>query len=120
LLLTHVGPDGSGTALCYRDTAAPPIRTGSTALRGFLCRADMQQLLVCAVHGHTHAGGGRGHIGAVPVLNPGPLRDGEYALLTLRREAAGPPPASSQPRWYMAAYEMLRLPGSLATATLAS
>ena len=88
------------------------------------------------VHGHTHAGGGKSHVGFTPIFNPGPLKDGEYAILTLRRslEPAPPAPAGSvaskvkasvaasakpQLRWRVEGYEQRKLAGMLARAALA-
>ena len=69
----------------------------------------------CCVAGHTHPGGGQGHIGALPVFNPGPLKDGAYAVLTLvRSEEEG------QLRWRVAQYEQRRLSGCLHAASVAA
>ena len=135
LLLTHVGPDGSGTARVWRDIALDPIDSGSQALSQHLRQPSLQQSVVALVHGHTHAGGGRSHVGVVPVFNPGPLKDGEYALLTLEhsvddgayesRRAAGTEhlrkAVTQKPlRWRVRQYELRRLAGSLADATVSS
>lgn len=97
LLLTHCGPRGSGTTSIWRDTAANPIESGSTALLDHV-RAEATTLLAVA-HGHTHASGGRSSVGFVPVFNSGPLKDGEYSILTLLRSAEGRrvPTAASGP-----------------------
>lgn len=142
LLLTHVGPDGSGTARVWRDTTQAPIDSGSQALSQRVRQPSLQQSVVALVHGHTHAGGGRSHVGLVPVFNPGPLRDGEYALLTLEHSVddgemsldtsvggsdrdAGTQQLEATPsrkplRWRVRQYEQRRLGGSLADATAAS
>ena len=115
LLMSHAGPDGVGTALHWRDVSKPPIRSGSTALTDYLRSPTAQQRFVGVVHGHTHPGGGQGHIGALPVFNPGPLRDGAYAVLTLvRSEEEG------QLRWRVAQYEQRRLSGCLHAASVAA
>jgi hypothetical protein len=137
LLLTHVGPDGSGTARVWRDTSQAPIDSGSQALSQRVRQPSLQQSVVALVHGHTHAGGGRSHVGLVPVFNPGPLRDGEYALLTLEHsvddggmalesgrgtgtEQLGAAASRKPLRWRVRQYELRRLGGSLADATAAS
>ena len=136
LLLTHVGPDGSGTARVWRDVTHAAIESGSKALSQHVCQPPMQQSIVALVHGHTHAGGGRGHVGLVPVFNPGPLKDGEYAFLTLEHSTDGTPDVSEveageteqlegdagrKPlRWRVRHYELRRLAGTLADATAAS
>ena len=132
-----------------RDLTEAPIDSGSTALSGYIREAASQRSVVALVHGHTHAGGGRSHVGTVPVFNPGPLKDGEYAILTLERSAdeiQQPPPATAaatgvggggggggvqegggglgglkkERRWRVREYEQRRLAGSLADATVAA
>eukprot|EP01043_Picozoa_sp_COSAG02_P005129 COSAG02_NODE_137_length_34526_cov_94.448079_22_plen_158_part_00 len=135
LLLTHVGPDGSGTARVWRDITLDPIESGSRALSNHVRQPSSQQSVVALVHGHTHAGGGRGHVGLVPVFNPGPLKDGEYALLTLEQSVDGGAHGSRRDagtehlgeagtkkplRWRVRQYELRRLAGSLADATVSS
>lgn len=142
LLLSHVGPDGSGTTRVWRDVTQAPIDSGSQVLSERLSQPSMQDSIVALVHGHTHAGGGRSHVGLVPVFNPGPLKDGEYALLTLEHStddgvmvaddsesASGAGSgakrlgtlAGRKPlRWRVRNYELRRLAGSLADATAAS
>ena len=39
------------------------------------------------VHGHTHFSFGISHIGRTMIVNPGPLRDGRFAILTLERRS---------------------------------
>jgi hypothetical protein len=141
LLLTHVGPDGSGTAKVWRDIAQAPIDSGSQALSQHVRQPSLQQSVVALVHGHTHAGGGRSHVGLIPVFNPGPLKDGEYAVLTLEHstddgainaeqsdhrrgggtgEHLGKTVSQKPLRWRVRQYELRRLTGSLADATAAS
>ena len=74
LLLSHVGPDGSGTARVWRDVTQAPIDSGSQSLSARVSQPSFQGSMVALVHGHTHAGGGRSHVGVVPVFNPGPLK----------------------------------------------
>jgi hypothetical protein len=135
-------------SLQRRDLTEAPIDSGSTALSGYIREAASQRSVVALVHGHTHAGGGRSHVGTVPVFNPGPLKDGEYAILTLERSAdeiQQPPPATAaadggsggggaasaqeggglgglkkEVRWRVREYEQRRLAGSLADATVAA
>ena len=97
LMLTHCGPRGSGTTSIQRDAEAYPIESGSTSLQT-LVKAHAETL-VGVLHGHTHVAGGRSSVGFVPVLNGGPLKDGEYAILTLLRssEAYRVPATASGP-----------------------
>lgn len=92
-------------------------------------------IVTCVLWSHEHKkrnGAGRGHVGFTPVFNPGPLKDGEYAILTLRRSeesAAGArdriPGGAAQVarsverRWRVESFEQRRLRGMLAQATLA-
>lgn len=36
------------------------------------------------VHGHSHSAWGISHLGKIPIINPGPLRDGRFAIVTIR------------------------------------
>ncbi len=45
---------------------------------------DFRQNVILNIHGHSHARFGLSHIGRIPILNPGALLHGRYALLTLR------------------------------------
>ncbi|TPX58698.1 hypothetical protein PhCBS80983_g02947 [Powellomyces hirtus] len=35
------------------------------------------------VHGHSHSAWGLSHLGSIPIINPGPLRDGRFAIATI-------------------------------------
>ena len=85
LLLTHCGPTKSSTSVHDEDFPAPPIQAGSTALSEFLLQDDIQARTVANMHGHTHAGYGLAHMGAVPVFNPGSLNQGRFGVVTLRK-----------------------------------
>lgn len=85
LLLTHCGPRGSGTTSIWRDMLGPKIRSGSKALLSYV-QANASSVLA-VVHGHTHVGGARGHVGFIPVFNGGPLALGEYAILSMRQSS---------------------------------
>ncbi|KND03623.1 uncharacterized protein SPPG_01099 [Spizellomyces punctatus DAOM BR117] len=39
--------------------------------------------LLFHVHGHSHSAWGVSHLGKIPVINPGPLRDGRFAIATI-------------------------------------
>jgi Icc-related predicted phosphoesterase len=37
------------------------------------------------IHGHTHAGTGRSNVNKVQVINPGSLKEGNFAILSLEK-----------------------------------
>mmetsp|Transcript_15823 Transcript_15823/g.61827 ORF Transcript_15823/g.61827 Transcript_15823/m.61827 type:complete len:281 (+) Transcript_15823:7-849(+) len=83
LLVTHVGPSSSATAVDQVDLEKAEITTGSSALDNLLRRPDMQSRVVVNVHGHTHRASGMARVGKVPVVNPGALLFAQFGLLEL-------------------------------------
>ncbi|KAJ1965011.1 hypothetical protein IWQ62_002771 [Dispira parvispora] len=88
--LTHVGPSDCDTSCVNRDSRLAPSNEeefGSQALRTHLVTLDQHPWLTNAllVHGHAHGAWGLAHLGPLRVLNPGALRDGRFAVVTLRR-----------------------------------
>ncbi|KAJ3300847.1 hypothetical protein HDU76_006017, partial [Blyttiomyces sp. JEL0837] len=57
------------------------------------------------VHGHSHSSWGVSHIGKIPIINPGPLRDGYYAEVLLRQELD----YRMMRKWYLAGVSINRL-----------
>ncbi|KAJ3021699.1 hypothetical protein HKX48_007985 [Thoreauomyces humboldtii] len=110
ILMTHCGPASLGTTDVNKAPHIPASRleTGSRALSTLLSLPYFQgavpdaaayaQLwkeaktpkknalsggLMFHVHGHSHAAWGISHLGSVPVINPGALRDGRFAIATI-------------------------------------
>ena len=94
ILLTHAGPDGSGTSLVTAQDAdsverpssvrAQPLHAGSIALGEFLRQRATQQRVVLHAHGRAHAALGVARFGSAVVVNPGSLRyTRTYASVTL-------------------------------------
>ncbi|KAJ3092335.1 hypothetical protein HK102_008485 [Quaeritorhiza haematococci] len=60
--------------------------------------------LLMHIHGHSHAAWGLSHLGSIPVVNPGAMRDGRFAIATIeygigRVEGSGGRSAILRPRW---------------------
>ena len=94
ILLTHAGPDGSGTTVVTGRDAdsierpgevrARPLHAGSPALGELLAQKKAQARVVLHVHGRAHAAAGVARVGAALVVNPGSLRyTNTYASATL-------------------------------------
>lgn len=83
LMLCHQGPSLSCTAT--DSVRQPPIHSGSRTLSAFVLARQRRQQLALLIHGHTHNGVGVCSVGSVPVLNPGCLKSGRFAIVTLAR-----------------------------------
>ncbi len=77
LLVSHQPPYGT-----LNDRLEHGEHVGSHSIRAFL---EQHQPLACLT-GHIHEGIGAGYLGTCAVLNPGPFRQGRYALLTFQNE----------------------------------
>ncbi|KAI8894221.1 hypothetical protein BC833DRAFT_605653 [Globomyces pollinis-pini] len=66
---------------------------GSQSLTNFFNGDFDFEQLICWVHGHSHACSGISHIAGVPIINPGSLKEGKFAILELK---------CSKNRWYIA------------------
>jgi Icc-related predicted phosphoesterase len=80
ILLTHNGPFYSSTSIMnYRDKCA---YMGSKGLDEFL---KENENVFLNIHGHTHAGLGYVSFNTYSVINAGALTEGNFAVLTLKR-----------------------------------
>ncbi|KAI9092892.1 hypothetical protein DFS34DRAFT_632253 [Phlyctochytrium arcticum] len=107
ILVTHSGPATLGTTdinkTPYADARAR-LESGSSSLHDLISSKAFQGIeeatnselnsshiprpplhVLFNVHGHSHASWGLSQLGNVPIINPGPLRDGRYATVTLER-----------------------------------
>ncbi|KAI8925476.1 Metallo-dependent phosphatase-like protein [Entophlyctis helioformis] len=100
ITMTHAGPSLLGTAVVdYTPWQAASAKdTGNRRLRSLLASQAFQPPdrfassqgdkprahIVFHVHGHAHHSWGVSQLGAIPVINAGPLRDGRFAIVTLR------------------------------------
>lgn len=73
VLVSHAPPRG------LRDRTFLMLRGGSTSVRNFIDQSDVK---LC-VSGHIHEARGIEKHGSVTVVNPGSLKSGKYARLTL-------------------------------------
>ncbi|CAG8514723.1 3273_t:CDS:2 [Paraglomus brasilianum] len=97
MLVTHVGPvDVSTTDVNkYPNDLKERISGGSAAISRHIANESPRKTpddvdvltLTVNVHGHTHFPFGISHIGRTVIVNPGPLRDGRFAILTLERHS---------------------------------
>ncbi|CAG8435349.1 5561_t:CDS:2 [Diversispora eburnea] len=92
ILITHVGPSKVGTTDVDKFPLKEPstaIEAGSPVLRKILesktstPENPLNYNIVINIHGHSHYPFGLSHIGQTMVINPGPLGDGRFAILTL-------------------------------------
>ena len=74
ILISHTPPYDT---IC--DRIGSGIHVGSTAIRDFIME-HQPDICLC---GHIHEARGEDKLGRTIVVNPGPLRDGGYAVLTL-------------------------------------
>jgi hypothetical protein len=70
-----------GTAV---DVQASTYHKGSQAVRSFI---ELNQP-VCAVSGHIHEASGTDQLGDTLLVNPGPFRNGRYAIIDITEESA--------------------------------
>lgn len=78
VLVTHQGPEHSSTGIYTKKEA--PIYSGSSALFNAVRKSGN---IVAHVHGHTHDAWGTCKIRQCTVVNPGSLKYGRCALVTL-------------------------------------
>jgi uncharacterized protein len=79
IVVTHAPPRGSGADL------RKSVHVGSTAFADALERLR-PTLWVC---GHIHESPCASYSGATLVLNPGPAREGRYAIARLEKNSSG-------------------------------
>jgi Icc-related predicted phosphoesterase len=75
VLVVHQPPYGVRT-----DLVAAGAHVGSRSIRTFI----EEKKPIAVFSGHIHEAVGVGHIGSVPVANPGPPRTGKYAFAEIR------------------------------------
>jgi len=92
ILVTHVGPSKTGTTDVdmYPLQPSRAIESGSEVLRDMIAlRSPLwpdepsKQYITLNIHGHSHYPFGLSHIGQTMIVNPGALRDGRFAILSL-------------------------------------
>ncbi|KYQ93708.1 hypothetical protein DLAC_05095 [Tieghemostelium lacteum] len=83
LLFTHMGPYYSATTIDQVESPSSPIYSGSKSINSFIL-ANQSKILL-SIHGHTHHSLGMNRVGKTYVVNPGSLRTGHYAILTLEK-----------------------------------
>ncbi|MES1915762.1 MAG: hypothetical protein MHM6MM_007664 [Cercozoa sp. M6MM] len=91
ILLTHVGPATSSTCIDTRDLRKHDnrgvISCGLDFLDALLVESESPPFLL--VHGHVHNAAGFVKSNNTRVLNPGALKCGNFALVTLRHQETG-------------------------------
>jgi len=60
-----------------------------------------QSHVTCNIHGHTHPGRGQSSVVAVPVVNPGSLKEGNFGIITLRVDSG---------KWRLQSAQFIHLP----------
>lgn len=74
IVITHTPPYGTRVDLTHSG-----LHVGSKVLRDFIA----SRRPVVTICGHIHEGRGYDYVGATPVINPGPLLRGYYAVVRL-------------------------------------
>ncbi|KAI9002304.1 Metallo-dependent phosphatase-like protein [Gaertneriomyces semiglobifer] len=126
ILVTHCGPAGLGTTDVNRTPHIPDTRleTGSRGFRKVLSSPEYQSPLATEnssvtpaenidrpvnvlfnIHGHSHFSHGVSHLGRIPIINPGPLKDGRYAIATIEHVLG----MSMQMEWKLVGVEFWKL-----------
>ncbi|CAG8593082.1 19455_t:CDS:10, partial [Racocetra persica] len=93
ILVTHVGPTEVGTTdVSNFPLQDPSVDSGSQSIRDILKKStplspeDSSQCnIMFNIHGHTHCAFGLSHLGQTLIINPGPLQEGRFAILTLEQ-----------------------------------
>ncbi|RIA98701.1 Metallo-dependent phosphatase-like protein [Glomus cerebriforme] len=92
ILVTHFGPSKTGTTDVdmYPLHPSGAIESGSKVLRDMIAlrspllpNESSKQYITLNIHGHSHYPFGLSHIGQTMIVNPGALRDGRFAILSL-------------------------------------
>ncbi|CAG8746588.1 9946_t:CDS:2, partial [Funneliformis mosseae] len=92
ILVTHFGPSKTGTTDVdmYPLQPSDAIESGSKVLRDMIAsrsplspNESSQHYITINIHGHSHYPFGLSHVGQTMILNPGALRDGRFAILSL-------------------------------------
>jgi Icc-related predicted phosphoesterase len=88
ILLTHIGPINSSTAI-MNQLNANPVYSGSQYLADALFK--YQDRIVCNIHGHTHTCDGKQKFTSktMEVINPGAMKLGYFATMQLVKKANG-------------------------------
>lgn len=79
--MTHVGPHSSGTTV---DRMFRRYYSGSKTLDKYLEASNDNSVMW--IHGHTHNGVGIQETNRKPILNPGSLSLGRFAVVVLQRK----------------------------------
>ncbi|KAL9643490.1 hypothetical protein ABK040_010104 [Willaertia magna] len=87
VLMTHNGPNECDTTVFQKyDIESPIIMSGSSNVKDSLAKIEFQNHLLCNIHGHTHAFKPMtSRIGICPIVNPGSLMEGNFAVLRLEK-----------------------------------
>jgi Icc-related predicted phosphoesterase len=96
ILLTHNGPFYSSTSLQINKGKIAYM--GSKELGDFLNNNDN---IMLNIHGHTHDGKGYVNYNTYSIINPGSLKNGDFAILKLKRNFAD--------EWIISKVEMIEL-----------
>ncbi|CAI2175541.1 1863_t:CDS:2 [Funneliformis geosporum] len=92
ILVTHFGPSKAGTTDVdmYPLQPSDAIESGSKVLRDTIASRSplslnepSQHYITINIHGHSHYPFGLSHVGQTMIVNPGALKDGRFAILTL-------------------------------------
>jgi len=86
LLMTHIGPGGSSTAIQQIDLDQPDIKAGCFVLDKLLRLPASQKRIFLNIHGHIHFGEGASKIGTISIFNPGSVAFDNFGLVSIKRK----------------------------------
>ncbi|KAJ3170187.1 hypothetical protein HDU88_008813 [Geranomyces variabilis] len=88
-------PNGNVVTPAASPTASSPRSKTANPFGGILFHT----------HGHSHSAWGISHLGTIPIINPGPLRDGRFAVVTVEQGSG-----ALAPPWTLSGIEFGVLP----------
>merc|ERR1712137_71544 len=100
LLMTHVGPGSSSTAIQQIDLDLDVIKAGCFVLDKILREPEQQERVFLNIHGHTHFAEGTSKVGNTFIFNPGAVAFKCFGIVGIRR---------TDKRWNYQKLEMIRV-----------
>ncbi len=82
ILLSHIGPYECHTTVDSVAEEGKQIFMGSRKVQSLLTEKDR---IVVNIHGHTHNSPGEAQVSNTQVFNPGAVKNGNYATMTLEQ-----------------------------------
>jgi len=100
LLMTHVGPGSSQTAIQQIDLDQDVIKAGCFVLDKIMREPELQERVFLNIHGHTHFAEGVSKLGNTFIFNPGAIAFDCFGIVSIERKAG---------KWNYRSMEMMRI-----------